>query len=178
MLCAVAEISALVLFSVGDSCKVVLIALVCVVIVIDLKELVIVCLPIGPSHELNEIFDLALRVCTIISEIFTIAVIFIGVLEIEAHRKSRTLLESWLLKVTVAYTVWIFLFVIWVFICSAHGKGTLGRCKIGGSNNREGWMKREKKLSAAKVILVVVSVIFVVGTTSFAVAITVGIFTG
>ncbi|KAM7410058.1 hypothetical protein PAMA_001489 [Pampus argenteus] len=70
LLCAVAEISALVLFCVDDAGNVT-VALVSVVTVIDLIELVIVCLPIGPSNELNGIFDLILKVCTVICEIFT-----------------------------------------------------------------------------------------------------------
>lgn len=63
------------------------------------------------------------------SLLHTVAVIFVGVFETDDCRKNRK--ESWLLKVMVAYTVWILLFVIWVFIFSTYGKAILGRSKIG-----------------------------------------------
>ncbi|XP_069550747.1 uncharacterized protein [Brachyistius frenatus] len=72
-LCAAVEILSLILVCAGDSCKVTLIALVCVVIVINSIELVIVSLSIGSSHELKGISDFAVKVCFIIHEIFTSA---------------------------------------------------------------------------------------------------------
>ncbi|XP_044054769.1 cell wall integrity and stress response component 3-like isoform X2 [Siniperca chuatsi] len=175
LLCAAVEISAVVLFCVGDSFEVTLVALVCVVIAINVVELVIVSLPIGPSHELKEICDLAVKVCSVIHAIFTIAVVFIGVLKIDNCSKNRK--ESWLLKVMVTYLVWIFLFVIWVFVFSTHRKAILGRRKTGSSKNTERWrqQRKEKKLSAAEGIATAVSVILVVGNMSFAVAVIVGI---
>ncbi|KAM8874407.1 uncharacterized protein AB9W97_015772 isoform 1-T1 [Spinachia spinachia] len=52
LLCAAVEISSLVLFCQDDPIKVPLVALLSVAIGIHFTELVIVCLPIGPSHEL------------------------------------------------------------------------------------------------------------------------------
>ncbi|XP_069006435.1 mucin-12-like [Embiotoca jacksoni] len=72
-LCAAVEILSLILVCAGDSCKVTLIALVCVVIVINSIELVIVSLSIGSSHELKGISDFAVKVCFVIHEIFTSA---------------------------------------------------------------------------------------------------------
>ncbi|KAM7410056.1 hypothetical protein PAMA_001489 [Pampus argenteus] len=164
LLCAVAEISALVLFCVDDAGNVT-VALVSVVTVIDLIELVIVCLPIGPSNELNGIFDLILKVCTVICEIFTIAVIFTSVLE--DFGKS-----SWYLKVMKAYTVWIFLFVIWVLIASIHRKKKTR--KIG-----EGWRnKTKKKKLSTEVIVIAASLILAIGTMLFAIALTFGALRG
>ncbi|KAM7388331.1 hypothetical protein PAMP_024513 [Pampus punctatissimus] len=171
LLCAVAEISALVLFRVEDVDNVT-VALVCVVIVIDLIELVIVFLPMGPSNELNGIFDLILKICTVICEIFTIAVIFTSALE--DYRKSTT--ESWYLIVIEAYTVWIFLFVIWVLISSIHRKKTL----LETSKRGEGWRNKtkKKKLSKVEVIVIAVSLILVIGTMCFALAVTFAAFRG
>lgn len=58
----------------------------------------------------------------------TVAVIFVGVVVIKC---SSTRTKAWLLKVMVAYTAWIFLFVIWVFVFSTHRNAILGRSKIG-----------------------------------------------
>ncbi|XP_054459043.1 uncharacterized protein LOC129094802 [Anoplopoma fimbria] len=171
VLCAAVEISAVVLFCMGDAIKVALVALVCVALVINFIELVIVCLPIGQSHELKEICDYAVKVCSVIHLIFTMAVIFVGVLEIHNCRKNRT--DFWLLKVMVAYTVWILLFVIWVFVSSTQRKAILGRSKIGNQQNSED--KKEMKLSGAQVIVTVVSVIFIIGSLCFAVAVVVAV---
>ncbi|XP_045905324.1 uncharacterized serine-rich protein C215.13-like isoform X2 [Micropterus dolomieu] len=176
LLCTAVEISAAILYCVCDSSEVTLVALVCVMILIDLIELVILSLPIGPSHELKEICDLAVKVCSIIHMIFTIAVIFTGVIKTDSCSKNRT--ESWLLKVMVAYTAWILLFVIWVFVFTAHGKAILGGSKIGSLKTGEGWrqQRRKKTLSAANVIVTAVSVILVIGNMFFAAAVIAGIF--
>ncbi|XP_038572111.1 mucin-3A-like isoform X2 [Micropterus salmoides] len=175
LLCTAVEISAAILYCVCDSSEVTLVALVCVMILIDLIELVILSLPIGPSHELKEICDLAVKVCSVIHMIFTIAVIFTGVIKTDSCSKNRT--ESWLLKVMVAYTAWILLFVIWVFVFTAHGKAILGGSKIGSLKTGEGWrQQRRKTLSAANVIVTAVSVILVIGNMSFAAAVIAGIF--
>ncbi|XP_026200616.1 uncharacterized protein LOC113151954 isoform X2 [Anabas testudineus] len=174
VLCAAVEISTLVLFCVGDLNKVVPIALVIVTIVINFIELVMVCLPIGPSHELKDICNLAVKICSVIHVIFTIAVMFVGVLEIEESRNSDK--NFWPLKVMAAYTAWISLFVICVFILSTNVQTKLGRNKTGSST--ESWKQQRKKLGAAEVIVWAVSVIFVVGTMAFTVAIICGLFLG
>ncbi|CAK6955373.1 cell wall integrity and stress response component 3-like isoform X2 [Scomber scombrus] len=106
------EIPALVLFSLGDSIyRVTLVILVCVIIVMNLIQLVIACLQLKPSHELNQILDVTFKVCWVISEIATSAVIIISVLEREDHS-----LASWPVIVMIFYTLWIYLFIIWIFI--------------------------------------------------------------
>ncbi|XP_078115231.1 uncharacterized protein LOC144523514 [Sander vitreus] len=167
LLCAAVEITAVVLFCLADSIKVTLVALVCVAIVLNFIKLVIVCLPIGPSHELKEICDLTVKVCSVIHVIFSTAVVVVGVLEIDNCRNNRK--DSWLLKVMVAYAIWMLLFLIWVSVTSILSKG-LGRSQIGSQRHGErGRQQRKMKLCA-------VSVILIVGNLCFAVAVTVGIF--
>ncbi|XP_051233867.1 uncharacterized protein LOC127350871 [Dicentrarchus labrax] len=166
------EISAPILFCANDSCTVTLIALMCVVIVINFMDLVIVSLPIGPSHELKDICDLAAKVCSVIHMVFTIAALFVAVLEIDDCRNNRK--DFWLLKVMTAFTVWICLFLIWTFVVSIHRNEILGRNKTGSSKWRE--QGKKNKLSAAEVIVTAVSVILIMGTLSFTVTVIAGIF--
>ncbi|XP_035508604.1 uncharacterized protein LOC118321411 [Morone saxatilis] len=176
LLCMAVEISAPILFCANDSCTVTLIALMCVVIVINFMDLVIVSLPIGPSHELKEICDLGAKVCSVIHMVFTIAALFVAVLEIDDCRSNRK--DSWLLKVMIAYIVWILLFVIWTFVFSIYRNKILERNKTGSSVRNKTWREQGKKnkLSAAEVIVTVVSVILIVGTLSFTVTVIAGIF--
>ncbi|XP_034002230.1 uncharacterized protein LOC117495199 isoform X2 [Trematomus bernacchii] len=171
VLCAAVEIPALVLFSLADPINGLFIALVCVAIDFNFMELFIVCLRIEPSHELKEISELTIKVCSVIHCIFTTATIFLGVLEFNNCGKERE--DSWPVKVMMAYTVWILLFVIWVYISSIHRKTILGGSKIGSSKNRN---ERKKKLSAAAVIVIAVQVILGVGNLCFAFAVSFGIF--
>ncbi|XP_075943896.1 uncharacterized protein LOC142946475 isoform X2 [Anarhichas minor] len=169
LLCAALEISAVVLLCVAEPIKVTLVALVCVAIVINFIELVIVCLPIGPSHELKEICDHAAKVFSVIHQIFTIAVIFVGV--------SDNCRKNWLLKVMVAFTLFILLYAIWLFVSSTQRKAILGRSKLGSLQNSErGKQQGKVKLSGAEVIVTAVSVIFTFGNLCFSVAVAVGIF--
>ncbi|GLD50261.1 uncharacterized protein AKAME5_002787100 [Lates japonicus] len=150
-------------------------ALVCVVIVINFIELVMVSLSFGSSCEVKEICDHVVKVCAVVHEIFTIAVIFVGILEID-RRPNRT--ESWLLKVVIAYTAWIFLFDVWVFIFSIYSNIILRRSKIENSKSsgqQGGQQRQKKKLDAAKVTVIAVSGIIIVGTMSFNIAIIAGI---
>ncbi|TDH08461.1 hypothetical protein EPR50_G00097980 [Perca flavescens] len=175
LLCVAVEITAVVLFCLADTIKVTLVALVCVAIVFDFIKLVIVCLPIGPSHELKEICDLMVNVCSVIHVIFTTTVVFVGVLEMDNCRNTKE--DSWLLKVMVAYTIWILLFLIWVSVNSIQRKAILGRSQIGNQKHGKRWRKQKNmKLSAAEVMVTAVSVILIVGNLCFAVAVTVGIF--
>ncbi|KAI9547594.1 hypothetical protein NQZ68_014860 [Dissostichus eleginoides] len=169
VLCAAVEIPALVLFSLADPINVLFIALVCVAIAFNFMELFIVCLRIEPSHELKEISELTIKVCSVIHWSFTTAIIFLGVLEFDNCGK-----DFWLVKVMIAYTVWILLFVIWVYVSSIHRKTILGGSKIGSSKNRK--ERKKKKLSAAGVIVIAVQVILGVGNLCFAFAISFGIF--
>ncbi|KAK9519022.1 hypothetical protein VZT92_021779 [Zoarces viviparus] len=170
LLCAALEISAVVLLCVAEPIKVTLVALVCVAIVINFIELVIVCLPIGPSHELKEICDHAAKVCAVIHQIFTTAVIFVGV--------SDNCRKNWLLKVMVAFTLFILLSAIWLFVSSTQRKAILGRSKLGSLQKSERGKQqgKVKKLSRAEVMVTAVSVIFTFGNLCFSVAVAVGIF--
>uniref|UniRef100_A0A4W6DIW9 Reelin domain-containing protein n=1 Tax=Lates calcarifer TaxID=8187 RepID=A0A4W6DIW9_LATCA len=155
--------------------KVTLGALVCVIIVINFTELVMVSLSFGSSPEVKEICNHVVKVCAVVHEIFTIAVIFVGILEIDC-RLNRT--ESWLLKVVIAYTAWIFLFEVWVFIFSIYSKIILRRSKIENSKSsgqQGGQQGQKKNLDAAKVTVIAISGIIIVGTMSFNIAIIVGI---
>ena len=62
------------------------------------------------------------------SVLHTDANVFIGVLAIVDCRERN---ESWLLKVMIAYTVWILLFVIWIIVFSVHKHAMMGRSKTG-----------------------------------------------
>ncbi|XP_033477210.2 uncharacterized protein LOC117253702 isoform X2 [Epinephelus lanceolatus] len=176
LLCAAIEISALVLFCLAEPIKVILLVLVCVTIVINFVELVIVCLPIGPSHELKEISDITVEGCSVIHSIFTIAVIVVSVLDNDSCGKKRK--DSWLVKVTIAFTVWMVLFVIWVIIRCILRNTILGRNKTGSLKSSESWkrQRKKKKPSAAEKIFSAASALFFFGATCFAVAVTVGIF--
>nr|XP_033477208.1 mucin-3A-like isoform X2 [Epinephelus lanceolatus] len=156
--------------------KVILLVLVCVTIVINFVELVIVCLPIGPSHELKEISDITVEGCSVIHSIFTIAVIIVSVLDNDSCGKKRK--DSWLVKVTIAFTVWMVLFVIWVIIRCILRNTILGRNKTGSLKSSESWkrQRKKKKPSAAEKIFSAASALFFFGATCFAVAVTVGIF--
>ncbi|XP_068447217.1 uncharacterized protein [Clinocottus analis] len=173
LLCAAVEILSVVMFC--HPIQVHLLALVCVALVINFIKLVIACLPIGPSHELKEICDRAVKVCSVVHLIFTIAVVFVGVLEIENCKEY--IRASWLLKMMITSTVWTFLFVIWDLISSTQRNTILGRSKIGSPQNSQRWRQqsKEKKLSGAEGIVVAVSVVFIFGSLCFAVAITVGV---
>ncbi|XP_026161186.1 uncharacterized protein LOC113129418 isoform X2 [Mastacembelus armatus] len=173
VICAVVEISALILFYEGDSSNVTLVALVSVVMVINFMELIFVSLPFEPHHEMKEICNLVFKVCSVIHNIITIAVVFIGVYEIDSYNKDRT--EPWLLTVMAAYTAWIFLSVIWVFVFSLHRRIIL-RSEIGGSETSERSMQPKiKTLTAAEMVVTAVSVFIISGATSFTIAIIVGI---
>ncbi|XP_032381489.1 uncharacterized protein LOC116695390 [Etheostoma spectabile] len=175
LLCAAVEITAVVLFCLADSIKVTLVALVCVAIVLNFIKLVILCLPFGPSHELKDICNLTVKVCSIIHVIFTTAVVVVGVLEID--KCGNTIKDSWLLKVVVASTIWISLFLLWVSVNSIQSKAILGRSQIGSQRQGDRWRKQRKmKIGAAEVIVTAVYVILIVGNLCFAVAVTVGIF--
>nr|XP_020462715.1 filamentous growth regulator 23-like [Monopterus albus] len=186
VLCAATEIAALVLFNEGDSNKVTLVALVCVVLVINFIELVIVSVPWGPSLELKKMCNLAVKVCSVIHVVFTIAVTFIGVYETD--NCSKNIEESWLIKVMAADTAWIFLSIIWVFVASIQSQTTVGRHTTGGSQNSEEFtlqgltqqrstqQRKKKQLTAAKATVVGVSAIISVGAMAFNIAIIVGIF--
>ncbi|XP_073333011.1 uncharacterized protein [Pagrus major] len=178
LLCAALEISSLTLFSVAHPFNVTLVALVCVVIVVNFTELVIDSVSVRLSHEQKKICNIVVQVCSVIHLIFSTAVVFIGVLEIVDCRENRN--KSWLLKVMIAYTVWLLLFVIWVFIFSVHKHAMLGRNKSGSSstNKRRSKQRERKKLSAAAKIATAVSVILIVGTMSFTAAVIGGIFSG
>ncbi|KAK5870175.1 hypothetical protein PBY51_024831 [Eleginops maclovinus] len=168
--CAAVEITALVLFSLADPIKVIFIALVCVPIAFNFIELIIVCLRVEPSHELKEMSEYIIKVCSVIHWIFTIALIFLGVLAFDKYGKERK--DSWLVKVMIAYTVWILLFVIWVHVSCIPTKGILGRSK---NSRRSSQQRQTKMLRAAKWTVIAVPVILSVGNLCFAVAISFGI---
>ncbi|XP_028259107.1 uncharacterized protein LOC114434248 isoform X3 [Parambassis ranga] len=168
-LCVILEVVSVVLLCLRDPINVTLVALVSSVMLINCIELVLACLPIGPSHELKEICDLSDKVCCFIHTFLTVTVIFFGAWQIENCRNN--IIESWLLKVLIVLTVWIFLNAIFVFIFSIHKKAILGKCKMG--NNKK--QQRAKNLSTPRVIVCAVFLLFDVGTAAFLVAVIAGI---
>uniref|UniRef100_UPI0037E88DF7 uncharacterized protein n=1 Tax=Semicossyphus pulcher TaxID=241346 RepID=UPI0037E88DF7 len=171
VLCGAVEISAMVLLIVYDSLPVIPIALLCVMITMNTIELVLSSLPLGPSHELKQICDLAVKVCSVIHATFIIAFIYVAYLDIEDRRNRK---ESLLLWVTIGYTVWILLFVIWVFVFTTHKHAILPRRKIVKNSEQYRTQSKENGLCAAKAIVTAVSVILIVGTVAFSVALIVG----
>ncbi|XP_034438555.1 ferric-chelate reductase 1 isoform X1 [Hippoglossus hippoglossus] len=162
--CAVLEIAALVLIFVGDYYDVTLAALVCVVTVINLIELIIASLPLICDLQKGKC-DIAVTVCSLLQVIFTIAIMYVGVLKLDGCGQTR--MESWPLRVLITYTVWISLFVVWAIIFR---KTILKKL--------EKWEQHEEwDICAAMVNVMVVPVVIVVGTISFTVAIMVGIAT-
>ncbi|XP_030584050.1 uncharacterized protein LOC115779496 [Archocentrus centrarchus] len=169
MLCAAVEISSMILLCMGDCWKVTLIALVCVVTVINFAEMVIVSLKIGRSPKVKKSCDIAVRVCFVIHKIFTIAVIFLGVMENDDCGNNVS--DSWLLKVMIAFTVWDFLLIIWVVMLSTERTDHLQ------TNERNKRLRRWKSLRVAEMINITVSVILIAGSISFPVAVIVALFT-
>ncbi|XP_039462526.1 uncharacterized protein LOC120436147 isoform X3 [Oreochromis aureus] len=166
VLCVALEISSLILFSIGDSFKVIFFALVCVMIVINSTEIIVVSLGIRSGPEGKKICEYAANVCFVIHKIFTIAVIFLGVMENDCGNNVG---DSWLLKVMIAFTVWDFLNVIWIVILSSEKRGHLGMSE----RNKQ----QRKKKSLRDAVVNTVSVILFAGAISFSTAIIVGIFT-
>ncbi|XP_077964147.1 uncharacterized protein LOC144383040 isoform X2 [Gasterosteus aculeatus] len=171
VLCGVVETSALALFCLANPIKVSLVALVSVTIVINFIELVIVCLPIGPRHELKEISNLIVKVSSFIHQTFTTAVIFVGILEVDKHKGTWT--DSRILKVMVAFTVLLLLFEMWVFLSSTQKKAMLSRRKTGCPPNRERGRQIGKQKKLVEGIVIAVSVIFIVGFLCFGVTVAV-----
>ncbi|KAM9762772.1 uncharacterized protein ACNS7B_004735 isoform 2-T2 [Menidia menidia] len=156
--------------------KVPLVALGSVVLAITSLELVIigVLLLIGPSHELKERFESALRVCFAIDPIFTMSFIFAEVFLLpEEEKRKRTSIHPLLLPLLIACTIWIFFAEIWGFgLCCNRGP-ILRRVKKESSTHPENCQPQSTKNPFCKVKWFVraVSVIFMAGTLCFAVAI-------
>ncbi|XP_019207111.1 uncharacterized protein LOC102079386 isoform X3 [Oreochromis niloticus] len=171
VLCVALEISSLILFSIGDSFKVIFFALVCVMIVINFTGIVVVSLGIRSGPEGKKICEYAANVCFVIHNIFTIAVIFVGVMENDCGNNMR---DSWLLKVMIAFTVWDFLNVIWIVILSSEKRGHLGMSERNKQQVRVCFSHCQRRLRDA--VVNSVSVILFAGAISFSIAIIVGIF--
>ncbi|XP_034531112.1 uncharacterized protein LOC117806328 [Notolabrus celidotus] len=175
--CGALEIAALCLTIVFYQLQATLIALACVVITLTIVEIVNICLPLGPSHELSrkEICDLCAKVCSVIHEAFTLAFIYVGCLEIIDSTKNRT--EPWPLWTLIAYTMWIVLVVVWVFVTTTERNAIPRRKKRETSSMNSGHrgQRKEVMLHAAKVAVRAGSGIVIIGTIAFAVALIVGI---
>ncbi|XP_055363969.1 uncharacterized protein LOC114854066 isoform X2 [Betta splendens] len=163
--CGAAEISALVLCCMGDLNKAVLIPLVVATIVINFIELIIESLPLGSKQQSQA--DIAAKACSVIHELLTIAVMFVTVWETDHCRKNQN--ESWLVTVVAVYAAWMFLFVIWVFVLH---QTKLWR-KVNSTVNPEKQFAIKMKFCKADKAF---SVILIVGTVAFNVAIIYGIF--
>ncbi|CAB1444499.1 unnamed protein product [Pleuronectes platessa] len=160
--CAGVEIAALVLIFVGEFYDVTLAALVCVVTVINLIELIIASLPLIWDLQKWKC-DIAVTVCSLLQVFFTIAIMYVGVLKLDSC--GPTWLVSWPLIVLITYTLWINLFIAWAIIF----RKTILR-KLEKWEQNEGW-----NIWAARMSVIGVPVIIVVGNISFTVAIIVGI---
>ncbi|XP_034386794.1 ferric-chelate reductase 1-like [Cyclopterus lumpus] len=173
LLCTAVEIAALVLFVVSHPIQVLLVALVCVVMVINFIQLVVVFLPFGANNELKEIRGHAVNGCSVVHLMFTIGVIFVGIVKIVVCGKNGA--DSWLLLTMITFTVWAFLFVIWVFVTNTQRNAILGRRKIESPENSQSWREESKEKNLCGWILAAVSIIFIVGSLCFTVAIIVGL---
>uniref|UniRef100_A0AAZ1XMD2 Reelin domain-containing protein n=1 Tax=Oreochromis aureus TaxID=47969 RepID=A0AAZ1XMD2_OREAU len=151
--------------------KVIFFALVCVMIVINFTGIVVVSLGIRSGPEGKKICEYAANVCFVIHNIFTIAVIFVGVMENDCGNNMR---DSWLLKVMIAFTVWDFLNVIWIVILSSEKRGHLGMSERNKQQVRVCFSHCQRRLRDA--VVNSVSVILFAGAISFSIAIIVGIF--
>ncbi|KAM7011985.1 uncharacterized protein LKV04_022367 [Tautogolabrus adspersus] len=165
MLCLAVEIPSMVLLIVYESSQVTLIALLSVVIIVNVLVFVLTSLPIGPNLELKKMCNSAASVCSVILQIFTIAFIYVGYSEIEEDGNNKKHPCPQL----IAYTVWMFLFVVWVLVFTI----LQGR-KKGSSTNRtqHSQQKKEKMLHKAGVI---VTAVFIIVSIALAIALIVRI---
>ncbi|XP_047230106.1 putative ferric-chelate reductase 1 isoform X3 [Girardinichthys multiradiatus] len=148
------------------------IGLVTTVLLIGFIEWVIAVLPFGPSHELNEHCELALRVCFPFHHLFTNAFL---------HVKIKGLIDEWvetrreLWFVLIAQTVLIGLTIVWdILLCN--NKRALLQIVKDKSKHHQGHQIITDRCSAVTVTVTVISEILVVGITSLSVAIIVGLF--
>ncbi|XP_074524747.1 uncharacterized protein LOC141789274 isoform X2 [Halichoeres trimaculatus] len=164
------EITALGLEIASDPTHAALIALVSVALILTILEIAIVSLPLGPSHELKHICDLGAKVCSVIHVTCSIAFIYIGFLDI-TDRHSRA---PWPLWVLIAYTAWMLLFVVWIFVMTTQKHVILRSRKEVRSVSAAPKGGRKKRRIPTGVL--VISCIFIVGTAAFAAALIGGIF--
>ncbi|KAM3619087.1 uncharacterized protein V6R79_002676 [Siganus canaliculatus] len=162
LLSMAAELLALVLFCL-DGPTIKIIALVCAVIVVNFTEVLIITQSFGTDHNKFR-KEIATQLCSVVHISFSIALIFVVLLE------SGCPLP---LIVMIAYTVWLFLFVIWIFSISTRRKVKPARHRIEYSNNNAtSRHRREKKtFTLAKVTIIAVSLFFIVGTMAFTAAV-------
>ncbi|XP_041647833.1 uncharacterized protein LOC121512572 [Cheilinus undulatus] len=160
--CEAVEVSSLVL---SLSCKYLkdnVFPLLCVVLAINVLVVILTFLPLGPSHELKEIFDIMAKMFSVFHGAFIMACICVGCLEF-VDRQNMT--EFWTLWVLIAYTMGILLFVVWaVVVFTTLRSSTLRSTNTGCSRN-----KRKKKK------MVITSISFISGAVVFAVILIPGI---
>lgn len=160
--CEAVEVSSLVL---SLSCKYLkdnVFPLLCVVVGIDVLGVILALLPIGPSHELREIFDIMVKMFSAFHGAFIMACICVGFLEFVDRQKMT---EFWTLWVLITYAVGIVLFVVWVVIIFTTLRSSiLLSINTGCSRN-----KREKKK------MLITSISSICGAVVFAVFLIAGI---
>nr|XP_015826937.2 uncharacterized protein LOC107393227 isoform X1 [Nothobranchius furzeri]XP_054586070.1 uncharacterized protein LOC107393227 isoform X1 [Nothobranchius furzeri] len=170
-LCVANSICSLVLLVMTTSYKVSFAALAGAVLGINLIEFVIALLPLGPSHELNEVLDLFVQVCSVLHHVCSNALIFLGVIS-SMDDRGEIMTTSWRLYVMAMYTGWMFLSLVWDVGLTANKGRIKQMCK---KDNSQGSGPQKYK-SVVQVFITGVSVMFLVGTTAFSVAVTVGLF--
>ncbi|XP_047230108.1 uncharacterized protein LOC124873474 isoform X5 [Girardinichthys multiradiatus] len=170
--CILSSLSSLILLCLCNPLNGIYIGLVTTVLLIGFIEWVIAVLPFGPSHELNEHCELALRVCFPFHHLFTNAFL---------HVKIKGLIDEWvetrreLWFVLIAQTVLIGLTIVWdILLCN--NKRALLQIVKDKSKHHQGHQIITDRCSAVTVTVTVISEILVVGITSLSVAIIVGLF--
>ncbi|CAB1314094.1 unnamed protein product [Coregonus sp. 'balchen'] len=145
--------------------KITLMALVGVAMILSLGQTIIVFLPFGPSHELRSICDLVLRVIAFTTEVFTMAAIFVGLVEIE-----KCCSIHWRMKVMGGYAAWVALFYL-MFIY-LYCNQSYQRKRNSGTDDK--WIVPNRTISFSDILL---KVILVLGNLGFTVALIIGIYT-
>ncbi|XP_041746294.2 putative ferric-chelate reductase 1 [Coregonus clupeaformis] len=167
LLCPLSMVAAIIAFIIlllWEPTQITLMALVGVAMILSLGQTIIVFLPFGPSHELRSICDLVLRVIAFTTEVFTMAAIFVGLVEIE-----KCCSIHWRMKVMGGYAAWVALFYL-MFIY-LYCNQSYQRKRNSGTDDK--WIVPNRTISFEKIL----KVILVLGNLGFTVALIIGIYT-
>ncbi|XP_032428205.1 serine/threonine-rich protein adg2-like isoform X1 [Xiphophorus hellerii] len=150
----------------------IIIGLVSVVLAISSIEWIIAMLPLGPSHELNELFDCALWVCFVFHQVFINVFLYVSI-NILFEEWGETARVFWLLIVHTALTI------VWnIVLCTK--KRTLLQKKrvsvIDKAKYNQHHKGKKEHLSPKGVVVVLCSVTMMVLSTALPVLIFVDYF--
>ncbi|XP_016523285.1 uncharacterized protein LOC103133248 [Poecilia formosa] len=150
----------------------IIIGLVSVVLVISSIEWIIAMLPLGPSHELNDVVDCALCVCFVFHQVFINVFLYVSINSL-FEDWGKTTRVFWLLTVQTALTI------VWNIVLCAKKKTLLQKKSVSvfdkAKHNQHHKGKKEH-LSPKGVVVILCSVILMVLNTSLSVLIFVDYF--